>query len=208
MARKRSSRTKKSYSKTKKQYSKKKKNISRSRKSSYRKKGGTNQWEGSEYPPGSRSVRELNQTMGVPDPSFQEQAPYGPLSECQSLECKKRRAEVSLETAKEELERITLELNDARDRERMNQLLLPLQNAYNEISSITSNAVSYSSKKLSKEGKRLGVKGKRAIGKTAAKTAKRLASLAAANLPLTPEDRGRLLGFKQSAERFDRSLDN
>lgn len=134
--------------------------------------------------------------------------PTGPLTECETLECRKRRAEVALETAKEELESITLELNNARDRERMNQVLIPLQNALDGINNITSTAMSYSSRKLSREGKRLGIKGKRAIGKTAAKTAKRVASLAAANLPLTPEDRGRLLGFQESAERFDRSLDN
>mgnify|MGYP006088148887 CR=1 FL=1 len=134
--------------------------------------------------------------------------PAGPLTECETLECRKRRAEVALETAKEELESITLELNNARDRESMNQVLIPLQNALDGINNITSNAMSYSSRKLSREGKRLGLKGKRAIGKTAAKTAKRVASLAAANLPLTPEDRRRLLGFQESAERFDRSLDN
>ena len=134
--------------------------------------------------------------------------PTGPLTECETLECRKRRAEVALETAKEELESITLELNNVRDRERMNQVLIPLQNALDGINNITSTAMSYSSRKLSREGKRLGIKGKRAIGKTAAKTAKRVASLAAANLPLTPEDRGRLLGFQESAERFDRSLDN
>lgn len=197
MARKRSSRTKRHYSKKKK-----------SRKRSYRKKGGMNEWQGSQFPPGSNLSKELNESMGVQDPSFQEQYSYGPLSECQTLECKKRRAEIALETAREELEKITTELNDARDRERMNQILIPLQNAYNEISNMTTNALSYSSKNLSKKAKRLGVQGKKAIGKTAAKTAKRAAALASANLSLTPENRSDLLNFQQSAERFDRSLDD
>ena len=168
MARKRSSRTKRKYSKK----NTSKKNKSKSRKRSYRKKGGMEGWQGSQFPPGSNLSKELNESMGVQNPSFQEQAPYGPLSECQTLECKKRRAEIALETAKEELEKTLIELNDARDRER------------------------------------LGVQGKKAIGKTVAKTAKKAAALASAKLSLTPENRGDLLKFQQSAERFDRSLDD
>jgi len=197
MARKRSSRTKRHYSKKK----------SKSRKRSYRKKGGMNEWQGSEFPPGSNLSKQLNETMGIQNPDFQENPQYGPLSECQSLECKKRRAEIALEMVKEELEQITMELNDARDRERMNKILVPLQNAYNEITTMSSNAMSYSAKKLRKEGNKLGLKGKRAIGKVAAKTAKRAAALASQNLSLTPEYRGSLSDFQQSAERFDRSLD-
>lgn len=204
MAKKRSSRTKRKYSKK----NTSKKNKSKSRKRTNRKKGGMEGWQGSQFPPGSNLSKELNESMGVQNPSFQEQAPYGPLSECQTLECKKRRAEIALETAKEELEKITIELNDARDRERMKQILVPLQNAYNEISNMTTNAVSYSSKNLRKKAKRLGVQGKKAIGKTVAKTAKKAAALASAKLSLTPENRGDLLKFQQSAERFDRSLDD
>lgn len=199
MARKKSSRTKKRYSK---------KNKSQSRKRTYRKKGGMNEWQGNEFPPGSNLSKQLNASMGIQNPSFQEQQAYGPLTECQSLECKKRRAEIALETAKEELEKITNELNSAKDKERINQILIPLENAYNEITSMSSKAISYSAKKLRKEGKKLGVKGKKAIGKAAAKTAKRAAALASQNLALTPENRAGLLNFQQSAERFDRSLDD
>lgn len=199
MAGKRSSRTKKNYSK---------KNKSKSRKKTNRKRGGMNEWQGSEFPPGSNLSKQLNESMGIQNPSFQEQQAYGPLTECQSLECKKRRAEMALEMAREELEKITMELNDAKDRERMNQILIPLQNAYNEITTMTSNAASYSVKKLRKKGEKLGIKGKKAIGKAAAKTAKYAAAIASKNLQLTPENRANLLDFQQSAERFDRSLDN
>lgn len=196
---KRSTRIKKSYSK---------KNKSKNRKRTYRKRGGMNEWQGEDFPPGSNLSKQLNESMGIQNPSFQEQQPYGPLTECQSLECKKRRAEIALERAKEELERLTNELNDARDRERMNQILIPLQNAYNEITTMTTNVASYSVKKLRKERDKLGIKGKKAIGKAAAKTAKYAAAIASKNLPLTPENRSGLLDFQRSAERFDRSLGN
>jgi len=68
--------------------------------------------------------------------------PTGPLTECQTLECKKRRAEVALEQVKEELEEITTQLQDARAREQLNSLLIPLNKAYGEISNMVTSSAS------------------------------------------------------------------
>jgi len=68
--------------------------------------------------------------------------PTGPLTECQTLECRKRRAEDALEQMKEELEAITTQLQDARAREQMNSLLIPLNKAYGEISNMVTSSAS------------------------------------------------------------------
>lgn len=68
--------------------------------------------------------------------------PTGPLTECQTLECKKRRAEAALEQVKEELEEITTQLQDARAREQLNSLLIPLNKAYGEISNMVTSSAS------------------------------------------------------------------
>jgi uncharacterized membrane-anchored protein YhcB (DUF1043 family) len=68
--------------------------------------------------------------------------PTGPLTECQTLECKKRRAESALEQVKEELEEITTQLQDARAREQLNSLLIPLNKAYGEISNMVTSSAS------------------------------------------------------------------
>ena len=68
--------------------------------------------------------------------------PTGPLTECQTLECRKRRAEAALEQMKEELEAITTQLQDARAREQMNSLLIPLNKAYSEISNMVTSSAS------------------------------------------------------------------
>jgi hypothetical protein len=94
-----------------------------------------------------RGGMESMWNFGAMDPQGfgqpQESAlPTGPLTECQTLECRKRRAEDALEQMKEELEAITTQLQDARAREQMNSLLIPLNKAYGEISNMVTSSAS------------------------------------------------------------------
>lgn len=211
MAKKR--RTNKRRNNTKSTYSRKTKGKKRSiKKRKYNKKGGSNEeWRGSEFPPGSNLSKDLARSMGVEQPSFQEQQALGPLTECQSLECKKRRAEMQLEKAKQELEMITGQLNDAIIREQMNKIYIPIQNAINEISNISSKAVSYSSKKIRDKGKKLGIQGTKGISKGTRYGAKKAAALANKSGILGPEQRIAIQRgvdeYVDSAERFEANLD-
>jgi len=74
--------------------------------------------------------------------------PTGPLSECQSLECKKVKAQRAVEVAVAALEAITIELQDAREREKMQQLLVPLQMVATQLNTMVATGATSASQML------------------------------------------------------------
>jgi len=143
---------------------------------------------------------EAMNAMGFQDDSGTA-LPTGPLTECQTLECKKRRAEAALEQMKEELDTITTQLQDARAREQMNSLLIPLNKAYSEISNMVTSSASSVAGNVRRRSGQLGKIASKEISKRVitpvAKRAKRRFA------PGTP-GYSALQRLEESSERYGR----
>ena len=188
MARKKTSR--KSYTRSNSRKSRSKKVVKRKKSKRKTKRGGMD---------GSWNFGAMNpQGFGQPQESA---LPTGPLTECQTLECKKRRAEAALEQMKEELEAITTQLQDARAREQLNSLLIPLNKAYGEISNMVTSSASSVAGDVRRRSGQLGKLASKQISKRVvtpvAKRAKRRFA------PGTPGYLA-LQQLEESSERFGR----
>ena len=129
--------------------------------------------------------------------------PTGPPTECQSLECKKAKAQKAVEVAMAALEQVTIELQDAREREQMQQLLVPLQRVAAQLNTMVSTGATSTSQMLgdvANSASRMGQAGVRRSLKNARDLGVRAAHLGARGIGSVARHRKKNLapGSKQA----------